>query len=441
MTIGDALSPWLIVPFGGLLLCIAVLPLATPTWFERLRNKALVAALFGVPVLVYLALQFGASGRERILTTAEDYFAFIVLLAALFTISGGIYLTGDPLGTPRNNLTFLAVGAVLANFVGTTGAAMLLVRPLLRANSERTRSRHIFVFLIFVVCNIGGLLTPLGDPPLFLGFLQGISFFWTLRLFPQWLLATSLTLLAFWLVDTYYYRREPVSAIVADEAEYVPLRLLGKVNLVFLGGVLVAVLVSGPLARFGEMVHVPFMRDLVLLALIALSLRFGPAEPRRLNRFTWGPIAEVAIVFAGIFATMVPALAILEARGADLGVTAPWQFFWASGALSSFLDNAPTYLTFSALAQGLTGVTDAAGLMGTQVVPALGVAPAAFLAAISCGSVFMGANSYIGNAPNFMVKSIAEEHGVAMPHFFHYMAWSGAVLLPIFALETVLFFR
>ena len=441
MSLGDLLSPWLIAPFAGLLLCIAVLPLAVAKWFDRLRNKALVAALFGVPVLAYLALQFGALGRERILTTAGDYLSFIVLLAALFTISGGIYLTGDPLGTPRNNLTFLAVGAVLANFVGTTGAAMLLVRPLLRANSERTRSRHIFVFVIFIVCNIGGCLTPLGDPPLFLGFLQGIGFFWTLRLFPQWVVATGLTLLVFWLVDTYYYRQEPLSAIVADEAEYVPVRLIGKINLVFLGGVLLAVLLSGPLARVGQAVHVPFLRDLTLLVLIALSLRFGPGEPRRLNRFTWGPIMEVAIIFAGIFATMVPALAILEARGADLGVTAPWQYFWASGALSSFLDNAPTYLTFSALARGVTGVPNAAGLMSQHVVPALGVAPAAFLAAISCGSVFMGANSYIGNAPNFMVKSIAEEHGVDMPHFFHYMAWSGAVLLPIFAIVTLIFYR
>lgn len=441
MSLGDDLSPWLIVPFFGLLLCIAVLPLATPRWFESLRNKVLVAALFGVPVLAYLAVQFGESGRERILTTAQDYLSFIVLLAALFTISGGIYMTGDPLGTPRNNLTFLSIGAVLANLVGTTGAAMLLVRPMLRANSDRTRSRHIFVFLIFIVCNIGGSLTPLGDPPLFLGFLQGISFFWTLRLVLQWLLSVGLTLLVFWLVDSYYYRQEPLSSIVADEADYVPLRLIGKINLVFLGGVVLAVLASGPLERVGESVHVPFLRDLVLLGLMALSLRFGPTEPRRLNRFSWGPIAEVAVVFAGIFATMVPALAILEARGAHLGVTAPWQFFWSSGALSSFLDNAPTYLTFSALARGVTGVPNAAGLMSQHVVPGLGVAPAAFLAAISCGSVFMGANSYIGNAPNFMVKSIAEEHGVDMPHFFHYMAWSGAVLLPIFAIVTLVFFR
>jgi Na+/H+ antiporter NhaD/arsenite permease-like protein len=441
VTLGDALSPWLIAPFAGLLLCIAVLPLAAPHWFDRLRNKAIVAAAFGAPVLVYLAAQFGALGRERIVSTASDYASFIVLLAALFVISGGVFLTGDPLGTPRNNLIFLIVGALLANFVGTTGAAMLLVRPMLRANSERTRVRHIFIFLIFVVCNIGGCLTPLGDPPLFLGFLQGVSFTWTFRLLPQWALATSLVLVVFWFVESHYYRQEPAAAIAADEAEYVPLRLVGWVNIALLGGVLIAVLLSAPLEDLGEAVHVGFLRDLILVALILLSLRLGPAEPRRLNKFSWTPIAEVAIVFAGIFATMVPALAILEARASDLRITQPWQFFWASGALSSFLDNAPTYLTFSALAQGLTGMPNAAGLMSTQVIPSIGVAPAALLAAISCGSVFMGANSYIGNAPNFMVRSIAEEQGINMPHFFHYMGWSAAVLLPVFAVVTLVFFR
>jgi Na+/H+ antiporter NhaD/arsenite permease-like protein len=373
-------------------------------------------------------LEFDALGRHTVLTTAEDYFSFIVLLLALFAISGGIYLTGDPLGTPRNNLTFLGVGAVLANFVGTTGAAMLLVRPLLRANSERTKVRHIFVFLIFVACNLGGLLTPLGDPPLFLGFLNGVSFTWTLRLAPQWLLANSLVLAIFFVLDTYYYRKEPLSAIVADEAEYVPIRLLGKINILFLGGVIAAVVFSAPLAALGESVHFPFLREVIMLAMVALSLRYGPAEPRRLNRFAWAPIGEVAIVFAGIFATMVPALAILEAHGDELGLTLPWQYFWASGGLSSFLDNAPTYLTFLALAQGLGLPAEVVGVTDRVLV------------AISLGAVFMGANTYIGNAPNFMVRSIAEGHGVPMPNFFHYMAWSAVVLLPVFAIVTVVFF-
>jgi Na+/H+ antiporter NhaD/arsenite permease-like protein len=300
--------------------------------------------------------------------------------------------------------------------------------------------RHIFVFLIFVVCNLGGLLTPLGDPPLFLGFLNGVSFTWTFRLAPQWLLANALVLAVFFALDTYYYRKEPRSAIVADAAEYVPIRLLGKVNLLFLAGVIAAVVFSAPLASLGEALHFPFLREVIMLAMVGLSLRYGPAEPRRLNRFAWAPIGEVAIVFAGIFATMVPALAILEARGDELGLTLPWQYFWTTGVLSSFLDNAPTYLTFTAAAQGFFGVPTTGGLMSPEVIPGFAAAPAAFLAAISCGAVFMGANTYIGNAPNFMVRSIAEGHGVPMPNFFHYMAWSGVVLLPVFAIVTAVFF-
>ena len=440
MALGDELSPWMVAPFVGLLFCIAILPLAVGEWFDRNRNKALVAALFGVPVIVYLLTSFGAEGRDTIGTTLHDYISFIVLLAALFSISGGVYLSGDPLATPRNNVTFLFVGAVLANFVGTTGAAMLLVRPVLRANAERTHMRHTVIFLIFIVCNIGGLLTPLGDPPLFLGFLGGVDFFWTLRLLPQWALAVGLTLLVYYAFERRAYRREPAKAVLADRAEYVPLRVWGKLNALFLAGVILAVLASDPLARAGEAIGFPFLREVIMVAMIVLSLRFGPRRPRELNRFTWAPIQEVAIIFAGIFATMVPALAILEARGDELGLTQPWQYFWASGALSSFHDNAPTYLTFSATAQGLLGVPDQAALMGTQVVASVGAAPAAFLAAISCGSVFMGANSYIGNAPNFMVKSIAEESGIAMPHFFGYMGYSALVLLPIFGLVTLVFF-
>jgi Na+/H+ antiporter NhaD/arsenite permease-like protein len=440
VALGDELSPWLIGPFVGLLLCIAILPLAAGEWFEKNRNKALVAALFGVPVVVYIALGFGAEGRESIGHTLHEYISFILLLAALFTISGGIYLSGDPLATPRNNITFLFVGAVLANFIGTTGAAMLLIRPVLRANAERAHMRHTVIFLIFVVCNIGGLLTPLGDPPLFLGFLRGVDFFWTLRLLPQWAFTVGLTLAVYAVFEIRAYRREPIQRVLADRAEYVPIRLHGKLNIVFLAGVIGATLASAPLTDAGEAIGFPYLREVLYVTMIVLSLRLGPARPRELNHFSWGPIQEVAIVFAGIFAAMIPALEILEARGDELGLTQPWQYFWATGTLSSFLDNAPTYLTFTSTAQGLLGVPDTAGLMGTTVVPAVGHAPAAFLAAISCGAVMMGANSYIGNAPNFMVKSIAEESGIAMPHFFGYMGYSALVLLPIFAVTTVLFF-
>ena len=438
--LGDDLSPWLVGPFVGLLLCIAILPLAAEEWFAKNRNRALVAALFGVPVVVYLAVAFGAEGRQSIGATLHEYISFILLLTALFTISGGVYVTGDPLATPRNNILFLAVGAVLANFIGTTGAAMLLIRPVLRANAERTHMRHTVIFLIFIVCNMGGLLTPIGDPPLFLGFLRGIDFFWTLRLVLHWAVAVGLTLAVYAVLEVRAYRREPARVAAADRAEYVPIRLMGMLNVVFLGGVVMTTILSGPLTDAGEAIGFPYLRELLYVAMIALSLTFGPKRPRELNEFSWAPIEEVAIIFAGIFATMIPALAILEARGDELGLTQPWQFFWATGALSSFLDNAPTYLTFTSTAQGLLDVHHTAGLMSTTVVPAVGHPPSAFLAAVSCGAVFMGANSYIGNAPNFMVKSIAEESGVAMPHFFGYMGYAAVILLPIFALVTVLFF-
>jgi len=438
--LGDDLSPWLVGPFVGLLLCIAILPLAAEEWFAKNRNRALVAALFGVPVVVYLAVAFGAEGRQSIGATLHEYISFILLLTALFTISGGVYVTGDPLATPRNNILFLAVGAVLANFIGTTGAAMLLIRPVLRANAERTHMRHTVIFLIFIVCNMGGLLTPIGDPPLFLGFLRGIDFFWTLRLVLHWAVAVGLTLAVYAVLEVRAYRREPARVAAADRAEYVPIRLMGMLNVVFLGGVVMTTILSGPLTDAGEAIGFPYLRELLYVAMIALSLTFGPKRPRELNEFSWAPIQEVAIIFAGIFATMIPALAILEARGDELGLTQPWQFFWATGALSSFLDNAPTYLTFTSTAQGLLDVHHTAGLMSTTVVPAVGHPPSAFLAAVSCGAVFMGANSYIGNAPNFMVKSIAEESGVAMPHFFGYMGYAAVILLPIFALVTVLFF-
>jgi len=439
--LGKLLPFWLMIPFGGLLLAIAILPLAAGHWFEKNRNRALVAGLFGLPVLAYLVLRFGGEGVGLVLHTGEEYISFISLLAALFTISGGIYVTGNLLGTPMSNLGFLLIGAVLANLIGTTGAAMVLIRPLLRANSERMYKRHVVIFAVFVICNIGGLLTPLGDPPLFLGFLRGVSFFWTLHLIPQWALAVGMTCAVFLVFDFRAYRREPVKAIKADIEDYVPLGISGKINVLFLLGVIGSVLLSKPLGHLGETMRFPFLRELIMGAMMLLSLRVGPRGPRQANHFSWGPILEVAIIFAGIFAAMIPALAILQARGGELGLTRPWHFFWATGVLSSFLDNAPTYLTFTSTAQGFLSVDKMAGLMSETALPPLGLSPARFLAAISCGAVFMGANSYIGNAPNFMVKSIAEESDVKMPSFFGYMAYSGLVLVPIFAVVTMIFFR
>jgi Na+/H+ antiporter NhaD/arsenite permease-like protein len=414
VTTAALLPVYTVVPFVVILLGIAVLPLAAPRWWESNRNKLLVSIVLGLPVLVlYLVREPSA-----LVHMAEEYASFIVLLAALYVISGGILMRGDLLATPRVNSTFLAIGSVLASFIGTTGASMLLVRALLQTNRERTRVTHTVIFFIFLVSNIGGMLTPLGDPPLFLGYLQGVPFGWTFRLWPHWLLMVGVLLVTYFVWDTLLYTREPLAALRRDRARVEPLRVRGALNGLGLAGVVLAVAFLGAPAR-----------EAVLVALAAASLWRTPREIRRANGFTASPIVEVAVVFFGIFLTMIPAVELLRLRGGELGVRAPWQFFWATGALSSFLDNAPTYLTFLALGQGLG--------LAREVVDV----PHTILAAISVGAVAMGANSYIGNAPNFMVKSIAEEQGVRMPSFFGYMLYSGVVLLPLFAVVTLIFFR
>ena len=413
MTTAALLPVYTVVPFVVILLGIAVLPLAAPRWWESNRNKLLVSIVLGLPVLIlYLVREPSA-----LVHMAEEYVSFIVLLAALYVISGGILMRGDLLATPRVNSTFLAIGSVLASFIGTTGASMLLVRALLQTNRERARVTHTVIFFIFLVSNIGGMLTPLGDPPLFLGYLQGVPFGWTFRLWPHWLLMVGVLLVTYFVWDTLLYTREPLAAIRRDRARVEPLQVRGALNGLGLAGVVLAVAFLGAPAR-----------EAVLVALAAASLWRTPREIRRANGFTASPIVEVAVVFFGIFLTMIPALELLRLRGGELGVRAPWQFFWATGALSSFLDNAPTYLTFLALGQGLG--------LAREVVDV----PHTILAAISVGAVAMGANSYIGNAPNFMVKSIAEEQGVKMPSFFGYMLYSSLVLLPLFAVVTLIFF-
>jgi Na+/H+ antiporter NhaD/arsenite permease-like protein len=438
--LGGQLGFWAVVPFALMLLAVAILPLVAEPWFGRNRNKAIVAAVLGVPTVAYLVAAFGHLGLDRAGSTGEEYVSFIVLLFALFTISGGIYLTGNLVATPRTNLGFLAVGAVLASFIGTMGASMVLIRPLLRANSERLYARHTIIFFIFAVSNVGGLLTPLGDPPLFLGFLRGVPFGWTLGLWREWLLVTGLVLAVYLAVEYRNYRKEPESARRMDLEDYVPMRLKGGINVVLLALVIVTVIFSGQLARLGETLSFPFVRELILVILAVVSVRVGPRGPRASNHFSWHPIVEVAVLFAGIFATMIPALALLEARGASLGMAVPWHYYWATGSLSSFLDNAPTYLVFSSVAQGQAGVATIGGLTSTQIIPGLEVAPAHLLAAISCGAVMMGAMTYVGNAPNFAVKAIAEHSGRRMPSFFHYMGYSLAVLGPIFLTVTVVFF-
>jgi Na+/H+ antiporter NhaD/arsenite permease-like protein len=402
-----------VLPFVAMLLAIAFLPLTLPHWWEPNRNKLVVSAGLGLPVLLlYLARE------PRVLVhTAGDYVSFIVLLTGLYVIAGGILLRGDLEATPAVNSAFLGTGAVLASLIGTTGASMLVIRALLQTNRERARVTHTVVFFIFLVSNIGGMLTPLGDPPLFLGYLAGVPFTWTLRLWRPWLTMTVALLATYFVWDTIQHGRESRAALRLDHTRIRPLRIHGGINGLWLAGVVAAV----------ALLHSP-LREVVILGLAALSLWQTPGEIRRANQFTAFPMVEVAVLFLGIFLTMIPALELLHLRGAELGVREPWQFFWAAGGLSSFLDNAPTYLAFLALAQGL-------GLPGEVVA-----VPHVILAAISLGSVAMGANSYIGNAPNFMVKAIAEAAGVRMPSFLGYMVYSGAVLLPLFGVVTLLFF-
>ncbi len=411
--LGQTLSLWAVVPFVGLLLSIALLPLRAPHFWESHKNKGLVAFLWSLPVAVYFLFQ----APHELVLSMKDYSSFLLLLTALFIISGGIVLKGDLKATPEVNVLMLLIGAVLANFIGTTGASMLLIRPMLQTNSERKHTIHIPIFFIFLVSNIGGCLTPLGDPPLFMGLIKGVPFFWTLRLFPLWAVMVAGVLLVFYLLDGFQYRKETCRDIIRDRQRVVPLHMTGTINFLWLAGVVGAIFLPFP------------SREGVLILMAILSLLTTQRACRIDNKFTYNPILEVAILFAGIFVTMIPALLILNARGAGLGITKPWQFFWATGSLSSFLDNTPTYLAFFSMAQGL-------GLNGDM----MGI-PSLMLKAISAGAVFMGANSYIGNGPNFMVKAIAEEYKLKMPSFFGYMAYSMAFLIPLFVVVTLIFFR
>ncbi len=402
------------LPFALLLLGLAVLPLAAGHFWESNARKLGVGFLLGLPV----AWLYASHRPDALVHALKDYVSFIVLLGGLFVISGGVFLEGDLPATPRVNAAFLGVGALLASFIGTTGASMLLVRPLLQTNRERRHLTHTVVFFIFLVSNIGGCLTPLGDPPLFLGYLAGVPFAWTFRLAVPWLVTVGLVLAIYVVWDVRTYARESPTDRREDRLAVRPLRMAGKENLALLAGVVLA-------AAF---LQAPW-RELAMVALAVVSLVRTPRDLRAANHFSFHPILEVAAVFAGIFVTMLPALDLLRARGGELGVREPWQFFWATGALSSFLDNAPTYLTFLALAQG------------QGLAPEIVGVPEKILVAISLGAVFMGANTYIGNGPNFMVRSIAEARGVRMPSFGGYMLYSGAILIPVFVVITFLFFR
>jgi len=420
---------WSVAPFISMLLSIAIVPLMTPGWWDKNSNKLLVSLGASIPVLAVLL----PAGWHLLLHYLLDYFSFMVLLGALFVISGGIYVKGEFAGTPLVNTAFLAIGAVLANLVGTTGASMLLIRPYLRANHARQRRAHLVVFFIFVVSNVGGLLTPLGDPPLFLGFLRGVPFQWTLNLLPVWAATVGVLLVVFNFYDQHIFVREDVETPGALAEEVQPRRRIqiqGSLNFLYLLGVMSAAFLSGYFQWQKG------IQETLMIAMALLSWFTTPRSVHHANHFHFHPIAEVAALFIGIFVTMIPALEILNMRAAAFNLREPWHYFWMSGGLSSFLDNAPTYLTFTAMASGLVGGTaeNLSGLPNSELGESL-------LRAVSCGAVMMGANTYIGNGPNFMVKSIAERSGIQMPSFAGYMVYSGVILIPTFILMTLIFFR
>ncbi len=443
---GSQLSVVWGVPFAGILLSIALMPLLLPHFWHHHFGK--VATAWALAFLLPFAVTFGAgvAGSNLIHALLAEYIPFIVLLTALFTVSGGIFIRGNLHGSPGLNTSILAIGAVLASFMGTTGASMLLIRPLIRANDNRRHVAHVVVFFIFIVSNAGGSLTPLGDPPLFLGFLKGVDFFWTVKnIFPETLFLVGSLLAIFYALDWYYYHKREELLPRDPTPDSRNIGFDGCVNFVLLAGVVALVLMSGiwkSTVSFniaGTEVGLPgIVRDVGLVLITLISLKLTPAQVHADNQFGWGPMQEVAKLFAGIFLTIIPVIAMLKAGvngpfGAVVSaVTRPdgspdvMMYFWITGLLSSFLDNAPTYLVFFNTAGG-----DAQVLMTT-------LAPT--LAAISAGAVFMGANSYIGNAPNLMVKAIAEDRGVKMPSFFGYMLWSCGVLIPLFIVMTFIWF-
>ncbi len=419
-----------ILPFVLMLAAIAVFPLTWNHFWEKNRNKLYIAIALSIPTIIYLLVN--GFSHQLVHTMLFDYVPFLILLGALFTITGGILLTGDIEAKPTINTLFLGIGAVLASFMGTTGAAMLLIRPIIQTNKERTHKVHTILFFIGIVANCGGLLTPLGDPPLFMMYLRGAPFTWFFHLVPEWLATNFLLLVIYFIVDSYYYKKEPKSALVRDETNIKPIKIEGKRNFIFLAGVVLAVaFINEQYFSFINLnPYFKFIREAVILLMAYLSLQFTPKLLRTSNNFTWHPIEEVAYLFLGIFVTMVPALLYLEVNAKHLGVQTVSQFYYYTGLLSSFLDNTPTAVTFHSLALGL-GITEGSLVAGI---------PEALLKAISTAAVFFGAMTYIGNGPNFMVKAVAEENNIKMPDFFSYMfKFSIIILLPIFILVQLLF--
>lgn len=424
------------IPFVLLLLCIAVIPLIDHHFWDR-HLWTISLAVFCFPMIAGLVFGLGGVFIEKVLHTALEYVSFISILAALYVVSGGILIRGNFKGRPAVNAAILGIGTLLASFIGTTGASMLLIRPLLRANAGRRRNAHVVVFFIFLVSNIGGMLTPLGDPPLFLGYLQGVPFSWTFSLWKEWAMASAIVLSVFFVVDTLVFRKDGPGIDIHSHDRYERFHLAGYANVALLLCVIVVIAGHGYCLRVvvGWPAFGPQEAGLFAIAGISLLVMPVKHDVRLHNGFSWKPMLEVVFLFAAIFATMIPALHILQKVGPSLGVEKPWQFFWVTGLLSSFLDNAPTYLTMLTVAKSLNFPND----LGFVFRDGLHTS-AAILAAISCGAVFMGANTYIGNGPNFMVRAIAAERGVKMPGFFGYMLYSICILLPVFALLTLFFF-
>jgi Na+/H+ antiporter NhaD/arsenite permease-like protein len=450
---------WMVLPFALLLLSIAVLPLIrwTEHWWESNLNRFYVAAVLGGLTLLYylflhempveghwpvhhvvshnsLGLNLGTTWTVLANAILNEYIPFIMLLFSLYTISGGIRIEGDLPARPMTNTLFIAAGGLLASFIGTTGAAMLLIRPLLETNSERKHVRHTVIFFIFVVCNCGGCLLPIGDPPLFLGYLRGVPFLWTLALWKEWLFVNGMLLVIYFLWDSCAcYPHETIRDIAKDERRVRGLKFSGLwPNALLLVGVVLSVALLDPSKPLPGSPWHPwlYLREIAQLALVGLSLYLGSDAVRRANNFNYHAIIEVAALFFGIFVCMQAPLQILNVRGPSLGLVSPMQFFWTTGSLSSVLDNAPTYVVFFETARTLGG---------EHLIPANNGVAESLLIGISVGAVFMGAMTYIGNGPNFMVKAIAEKSGIRMPSFFGYMLYSCLILLPLFVVTTLIF--
>lgn len=443
---------WTVIPFLGMLLSIAIFPLVKPHFWEKHMLKIALGW-----ALLFLVYYIGADGFENMShkllhTIILDYIPFIVLLFGLYMVSGGIVIKGPMAGAPKGNLIMILIGTVLASWIGTTGASVLMIRPVLRANSWREKNAHVVIFFIFLVSNVGGCLTPIGDPPLFLGFLRNVPFFWpTTNLFPVLLLNSVILFVVFYFLDRHYYKQEHVIGNRPVDNSHIKMQIKGFHNFIFIAMIVFAVIISGVVTGFeffkdqatGELKGLEIMEGLVfpfnsmlqiiiILIAVLLTKLTTKKEIHKENEFEMGPIKEVASLFIGIFITMIPALELLGKHGSELGLSKPWHFFWSSGIFSSFLDNAPTYLVFLTTAGSLGANSGIETTVGT-IAPGL-------LLAISVGAVFMGANTYIGNAPNFMVKSIAESNKVKMPSFFGYMAWSGIILVPLYIIDTFVFF-